>query len=133
MSVNSTNSLMIIIMGHFLAKVNALIEYKYKYQCIIFLQDLGGKQVLRQERWKSNFPLLFWQTDPPNDQRPTDQQTDMSVYREVKGFTSQLNELVIKDSPYMYICTETFSRHQYIYQLSKNPATSCVSNPFNIK
>ena len=49
-----------------------------------------------------------------------------------KGSASQLNKLVWKDSPHIkkFSGTNLFprSRHQYIYQLSKNPAPRRVSN-----
>ena len=42
------------------------------------------------------------------------------------------NSLVLKDSPHIQKLSGTNvfprSRHQYIFQLSKNPALSCVSN-----
>ena len=44
---------------------------------------------------------------------------------ELKGSASQLNKLVVKDSPHIKKLSGTNlfprSRHQYIYQLSKNP------------
>ena len=51
---------------------------------------------------------------------------------ELKGAASQLNKLVLKDSPHIYKLSGTNlfpkSRHQYIYQLLKNRAPSRVSN-----
>ena len=45
---------------------------------------------------------------------------------EMKGSASHLNKLVSKDSPHILKLSGTYlfprSRHQYIYQLSKNPA-----------
>ena len=49
-----------------------------------------------------------------------------------KESASQFNKSILKDNPYIHKLSGTYlfprSRYQYIYQLTKNHATSCFSN-----